>query len=363
MTTYQLVPYLVSVHIARKQDETRPLDDIAGGKEDLATELAGLLAAHKGGLRVEAGVSQTPAQLQVDSVQVGQRTLYTVIAPGRSGVQSTIRRLSGETVDRNFADHELIGVRHVLFYPPNGHRAVLFAERVGNSGAITGLIRLVKAAWKTRFPETVISFEAAMSEQALAGTLAMQPIKQLVLTRPTAPNGSLMIGGQSSTVTTAIRPPRGKKWKAKDFSQTGDDSTETVLSEHGVLSAVAPILRPGVDPDKAAQAMIDEGWQVAVTLKLKGGTERTVNVGSTTAVTMSLQIIEGENEPDHRPDDAEIADASRKVISDGLLEPWDIHPTSASACTWSDDEIVDPGDWKAVWDVVQPPPDPAGSVH
>jgi hypothetical protein len=72
---------------------------------------------------------------------------------------------------------------------------------------------------------------------------------------------------------------------------------------------------------------------------------------------------EGENEPDHRPEDGEIADACQKVISDGLLEPWDIHSTSASACDWSDDEVVDPGDWKAVWDVVQPPPDPAGSVH
>jgi hypothetical protein len=120
---------LVSVHVARRQDETRPLDDIAGNSEDLAGELAGLLAAHKGGLRQETGASVTPAQLQVDIVRVGTRTLYAVVAPGRSGVQSTIRRPSGETVDRNFTDHELIGVRHVLFYAPNGHRAVLFAER------------------------------------------------------------------------------------------------------------------------------------------------------------------------------------------------------------------------------------------
>jgi hypothetical protein len=87
--------------------------------------------------------------------------------------------------------------------------------------------------------------------------------------------------------------------------------------------------------------MIDEGRQVAVTLKLQGGTERTINVGSTTAVTMSLQIVEGENEPDHRPDDIEFAEACRRVIRDGLLESWDIYPVNAAACSWSDDEVDD----------------------
>lgn len=358
MTTYQLVPYLVSVRVRGMQQETRPLSDLLGnGTVELAGELASVLHAHRGGLRQEHGEVSSPAQLQVDSVRSGRRALYAVVSPGRSGIESTIRRATGETVDRRFSDHELIGKRHVMYYPANGHRAVLLAERIGGAGAIGPLTKLLKSAWGTRYPETVLTIAPAMAQQALGAALNEQPIKQLVLTRPTAPNGSLMVGGKQTTISTVLKPPRRQRWARKDFAKGTANISTAILSE------VASILRPGADPEKAAQAMLDDGWQVAVTLNLPGGTERTINVSSTTAVSMSLQILEGQNEPDHRPTDEEFGNACRKVISDGLLAQWDIHPSSSPACSWDDTEWDSAGSWKAVWNVVQPSPDPSGSVH
>jgi len=208
MTTYQLVPYLVHVHLRGKPKETTPLDDLFASDLDLGAELSSLLAAHRGKL-VQEDVPKNPKRLRVESVGAGERLITTSISPGRSGIVSRIRNAKGEESARSFHDTELIPLRHLLTYPKKGHRAVLLAERVGGVGAISGLSALLTSTWRTKHPDWVLEIAPALSQEALGGTMAKRPIKGIQLRRTKGDHGDLRVGEHAAEVTINIRP-RGR---------------------------------------------------------------------------------------------------------------------------------------------------------
>lgn len=360
MTTYQLVPYLISVNVKGSPNETRPLDDLFGGQEDFSTEIAGLLAAHVGHVYKEpgSGGKGSAKSLRIESVGKGApRQLNAEISHGRSGIESKIRRPDGSELARGFMDTELMPLRHFLIYPANGHRAVLFAERVGGNGAISALLQLLKTTWASKHSTTTLTIANAMSEAAMQGALAQRPISRIRLVKAKAPNGSMALGGLEVEYVMEIKPKgRGKNWLASKFSG-GDGTADSILRE------VVPVLRPGASQEDGAKALAEDGWQVAVTLRLAGGTSRTVMVEDKTSISMSFPIIEGEAAPKERPGDAVVLEACRGVIRDGLASPWGLEPSAASVCTWSEVPWQDQGGWKAQWDVDDQPASPgAGAV-
>lgn len=360
MTTYQLVPYLISVHVKGKPTETRALDDLFAGGERLEDELASLLAAHQGLLLVEP-VPKDPLRLRIDATGKGLRQLDCIVAPGRSGVESKIRRTDGSELDRGFRDIELVPLRHFLTYGAHAHRAVLFAERVGGAGAITALSKFLKAMWASKHGNTTLEIAPALSEAAMAGAVDSRPIKRFRLVRAKSPTGDLRVGQHAVDCVVDVRPrSRGGTWSLKELLGGAEAKASNVLS------AVSPALYPGVtaeDRDALAQQMLDDGWLVAVTIKLEGGTERTVYVEDKSSVSMSFAIIEGELAPSVKPTREEFVAACQRVIEDGMLSEWGLDPTWASMCRWSDVGWTDGAGWKVQWDVLdEPAPDRGGSV-
>jgi len=134
----------------------------------------------------------------------------------------------------------------------------------------------------------------------------------------------------------------------------GDGSSS---ASKAILSEVAPILStPKQDRAAAAQALLDEGWEVGIVLKLEGGVQRTVYVEQKTAMTMSFPIVEGEHEPLTHPSTDQVVEACQRIISDGLLEAWDIVKSSADSCSWVEEPCDDVSGWKVQWHELDQPP-------
>jgi hypothetical protein len=355
VTVYQLVPYLVSVAVRGKPDETRALDNLFAGGEQLAEELACLLSAHVGHLLEEPDTGdRRPRRLQVLSVGRLGRQLNAVIAPGRMGLESTLRSTGGQEHRRKFTDTELVPLRHHLIYPASGHRAILLAERVGGNGAISALSLMLKKTWSARHHETTLHIEPAMAEDAFTDSLENRPIKSLVFRRAKGPNGNLAIGKHDVEYDLKVRPRgRGRRWSLKEL-MLGKD--EDALPAGSILSEIAPVLKPGVDPKTAGAALLEEGWGVAVELDLPGNVSRTVYVDQSTASTMSFPVIDGELEPKDRPKDAAIALAAKRIIGDDLLSDWGIGEAMAAGVTWTPKKWTKTDGWKVMWDVVADQP-------
>lgn len=357
MSTYQLVPYFVSVKL-HKSDETRPLDDLFAGGEQLSSELGGMLAACSGKLLVQPRV-KNPRHVRVEWVgKPDERQLNIIVSPGRSGVESRIRNRAGAETPRSFTDVELMPLRHFLIYPTGGHRAVLFCERVGGSGAVTALSDLMKSMWRAKHSTSTLEIAPAMADAAMQAVIAERPIARLRLQRTQGPNGNLAIGQLDVEYVLEVKPrKRGGDWRLKNFRQDNPSI--------GILQEMVPVLSPTseLSREEAAAQLLEDGWSVGVTLKMKGGTRRTVNVEDNTSISMSFPIVEGEVAPGNRPDDAAVLSACKSVIQDGLVEDWGLGKGSADLCQWTQVAWQDPGGWKVGWDDVDSTAPPsAGTV-
>ena len=342
----------MSVNVKGKPDETRALDDLFAGGEQLADEFAACLAGHAGDLYQQPSQAVRPLTLRVEHVGVAGRHLSATMSPGRSGIRSKIRKANGQEVERDFTDTELVPLRHYLAYGQGAHRAILLAERVGGAGAITPLSALLKDAWRAQHPGTVLNIEAAMAEEAWQTSLSKRPVKGYRLSKSTVPTGNMQVGKDDLDITVDVRPARrGDRWKLKKQIKRAA-KTQKPLAEV-ILREMTPILAPEAkDADAAAANLLSDGWQVAVTLELEGNVTRTVYVESNAALSMSFPVIEGENEPKVMPSEDDIVAAVKRIIGDGMLASWGLPKGHEQSCSWASEMYDDPGTWKAQWDVI-----------
>lgn len=348
MTNYQLVPYLVSVSLRGKPDETTALDDLFAGGLRLEDELAGALAAGLGQILVNDGAP--PMRLRVDQVATAQRLLVTEVAPGKSGIESTIRKKNGASTKREYADVELVPVRHLMLYPGGGHRAVLFAERVAGNGAITVLAEYLRDMWASKHNQMLLNIRPAMSNAAMKAAIDARPITRIKLIKPRLLNGNLMVGGQSVEYDLQIRPPRNKVWKLKNLGATPE----------AILSEVSPVLRPDAAKSQgareaAAKQLLEEGWQVGVTLSLPGGNSRTVLVDDSSAISMSFPMVEDDSILRARPSNDDFVAACKAVVTDGFLGEWGLAEHAGKDCQWPAIPCKNQSGWKVQWDVLSSP--------
>src|SRR4051812_27092391 len=120
---YQLVPYLMSVSVRGKSDELRPIWDLDAKKTSLHDTLTKIALASRGRHFIDP--NDPARKLELSSLRIGDETIFTEWHPGRSGIESSIRRQDGSVVPRTALDTEFVPVRHVIFSPPGGFFAIL----------------------------------------------------------------------------------------------------------------------------------------------------------------------------------------------------------------------------------------------
>jgi hypothetical protein len=289
----------------------------------------------------------------VTKLSRGAKIVFVELTPGRSGVQSKIRKKDGTDFDRDVEDTEFTPLRHLMYAPPGGHHIILLAERVGTAGALTMSSRLVKGTFDKYYPDLRLSISPAMREDLLRKATDDHPVKALVFKRPRPidPGGKLIeVASESVEVEVRLTPRRRRYWLSKALPKGPGDERPTRESMLGIL---APIVHPEMSEQAAVQSLLDEGWHSSLSVKMPGGTQRLVDVHASKAVTMSFPILSEADETIDagRPDDEQFRTACADTLL--LLEgQFNVTASSAGDCKWSESPWEDePGaEWEVVWD-------------
>jgi hypothetical protein len=358
MTTYQLVPYLVAVTIRTSPSDVRPIEDVDARGTTLVDAIAKVLSAARGQLFQDP--DDEHRRLGVTSLHKGARALFVELTPGRSGVRSSILKADGTQVDRDVDDTELTPVRHLFYAPAGGHHILMFAERVGQAGAVTISTRLLQQTFEKYMPDLRLEVKPAMTEDVLRRMTADQPVKAIVFKRPRPadPGGKLIeVAGKSVEVEVRMKPRRRHYWSIQQLP--GVDGAPTT---EGLLGVLAPVLNADKDRTDAVNSLLDDGWESSLAMRMPGGTQRLVNVGSSRSITMSFPINPEDDgdEPLERPNE----ELFRRACTDTLamLEgQYNVRANAAEDCLWPADEWNDSSTdlWEVRWDVSGTQPSPS----
>ncbi len=344
-STYQLVPYLMQVHVRGKPSETRVISDIDGNQLALADVLARVLDAMRG---VEfTDPDDANRKLQLTRLSRGSRTIFAEFSPGRSGIASSIVQ-DGSTFTRTVKGTEYVPVRHVFFFPQGSHAAVMLAERVGVSGAVTMASQALTRTFATYMSQLLLTIGPAVTAEVMRKLTAGRDVKSLVFTRPNPrdANGKVMhIAGEQVAMEVRFKAPRRRRWGYDALPKENGEVTRDSL-----LGLLAPhVAAAGVGAD--VSHLREEGWTAAMEVRLPNNTTRTIDVAASTATTMSFPIgDEDSGAVDDRPTDDEFKAACVATLS-VFGDQYGIDSGVASQCQWSAEEWYSPDErWKVPWD-------------
>ncbi|MET8846628.1 hypothetical protein [Amycolatopsis sp. NPDC004625] len=350
MTTYQLVPYLMSVAVHGSPTDIRPTKDIDGNGFHVLDALAKIFAASRGILFRDP--DDQNRHLIISKLHRGKEAIFVEIQPGRSGIKSEIRKADGTRMSRDEVDTEFTPVRHCYYCPPGGHHVIVIAERVGLAGATTMSYTLLSKTFEKYFDGLKLNNLPAMTEDLLRKSVEEQPVKALVFKRPRAGEGSdklIMVSNESVEVEVRLTPRRRKFWTSKSLPQ----GTEDRPTRESLLGVLVPVLKPGVQEDDAVKALLDEGWESSLAVKMPGGTQRLVNVHSSRAVSMSFPIVSETDDgaTASRPSDDEFKAGCVEIL-ELLSGQYGLTDRSAGQCKWDTHEWNDASaePWEVVWD-------------
>ncbi len=343
---YQLVPYLLQVHVRGKPSETRPVDNIDAKGTTLLDVLARSADALRGKTLLDPEDSNR--KLRLTRVRTGDRMLFIEFEPGRAGLKSTIE---GDTIfKRKEGDTEYTPLRYAIYFPSGSHAAILLAERAGQASCVTMASRFLISNFGTMLGDLILTVNAAVTGDVMNQMTRERPIKSLVFTRPVGRDVSAKLmheAGVTVPMEIRFRAPRRRSWRWNELpaDASGDITAESLL---GIL---APEI--GETGDGAASRLLDQGWDVATEVKFANGATRTVNVTSHSSITMSFPIHDPDQNPDAgQPDDDEFRQACVRTY-ELFKDQYGIRGDVGIHVVWDDEEWTAPAGmsaWKVVWD-------------
>lgn len=141
MSSYQIAPYLFRVKTrGQGAAASKALSNIDGSGTSLESAVGNVLASMLQRTTDYQDLQDPNKLYQLSRVRAEQgKAYFLTIEPGRKGLQSTLRQGGSVLVSRSVGDVEYVELRHLIYFPPNGHTALVFAERHGRYGAITFL--------------------------------------------------------------------------------------------------------------------------------------------------------------------------------------------------------------------------------
>lgn len=352
-STYQLVPYLLSVHVAGKPTETRPIDNLDGKGRTLQDAVLRIFDGLRGrGELVDPG--NPDRKLRLVRLSNGDSCVLVELKPGRSGIASDIEQAHDGNgappapIRRTRRDTEYIPVRHAFYFPAGSHHAILLAERAGVSGAITFLSELLRKTFRGYFGDLILEVNPAVTGEVMRSLTTGRPVKSLVFTRPTPQDTTgktMFVAGESYELEVRLKTPRRRSWGWDTLPKRDNE-----VSRESLLGALSVALGGGGTDDEIRE-LLDHEWSAATEVKLASGTTRTVDVASSRAVTMTFPIEE-QSATDDRPTEADFVSACEATLEVAAGQ-YGMTPDRIKRYAWSDQnwELPDGQQrWKVIWD-------------
>lgn len=264
MSNYMIAPYVFQTKIRRSNPPVaKTLADIDGKNTGLEDAIGNIVAAM---LNRPTGYQdrQDPNKHYVlKSVRATAGVGYLLkVEPGRKGVQSTLKKTSG-VIARTVGDVEYVALRHLIYFPPNGHTAIIFAERHGLYGAISFLRTALHQVLTDKFPSLTFSIDAMTTLAALVNA----SYSDLVFKAPGKRDASGRYLDSGSRVTIRVGF-RGKR-KVKDLMANGHKIDAKKV--YGILTQEGS--------EFGVSAPIDsKGWEASMKVETGDGPSRTFKI-------------------------------------------------------------------------------------
>lgn len=264
MSKYLVAPYLFQVTPRGKHGApAMPSDNIDGMNTSLRSSTGEILSALLTKQKL-LDHSDNNKEYEIRSLQdSGGKAFLLTVAPGRRGLESDIVTPTGTTTARSAKDAEFIPLRHVIYFPDNSYSAIIFAERFGGYGVITFLRTCIIHTMRERF----LSLTTRIDPLTHLAALNQANYKKIAFKTPTKgdASGKLMDFGNSLDIELSIKHPR----KVKDLT-----TKDGKISRHKVFG----VLRTESSSSGLKPPSAKNGWDVSLTLELKNGQTRTVDL-------------------------------------------------------------------------------------
>lgn len=264
MSNYMIAPYVFQTKIRRSNPlVAKPLANIDGTGTSLEGAVGNILAAmlKRNGPYQDKGDANKHYLLSSVRADAGVGYLLTV-EPGRKGVQSRLKQQSG-IVSRTVGDIEYVALRHLIYFPPNGHTALIFAERQGNYGAISFLRPAIHQVLTEKFPALTISIDPMTTLAALETAT----YRDLIFKAPKKRdhNGRYLESGGRVSIRVGFRGRRKVKTLLTDGKKIDAEKVFGVLTEEGSEAGVT------------APSDLN-GWEASMKVEMEKGRPRTFKI-------------------------------------------------------------------------------------
>ena len=265
MTKYLVAPYVIQTKArGSRGGALRSIDNLDGRGLSLMTAIGHVLGSMVERDEPYQDTTDPNKMYELNEVRVSEgRAFLLSVEPGRRGLQSTVRRQEGSRFTRRTDDTEFVPLRHLIYFPPGGYSALLFAERFGRMGAITFLRTCLHTAFREHFAPLTMTIDPLTTLQALE--TATYKKLSFKAPRPKDPSGRLLDFAPSVVVDVSLRHAR----RVKDL--TTPEGTIDSSKVFGVLQNEARGSGLQLGADTA-------GWDAAMTVEMQSGQPRTFNI-------------------------------------------------------------------------------------
>lgn len=349
MATYQVIPYWITATVRLKPDEAVSLlNPLPPRQVSIMNAAAMVLRESVGSTYWESTPNKNDSSqrkrvnrgLRIEGIRRVANGFEVDVQPAETGKSSVIeKRKSGEIVNRDYLDTELVPLRYLIVQPTEGvtNRALLLVESVGMTRGIATFESLLERSLRKYFPELTVRISPAGSEALTRAWLDKLPVKSYAIKQPSGKTQKHQAQTDQTGVEGLVEIRIKPKFRRARFGKSGD-----------ALGAIREAIASETKLDVGK--LLEAEWQESVTLDVGSGKTRTVQMSAGNHIpTLSFPVeLSGDGHPTTSELRAARIDAYEWFKGTyGLAPEYPITEMSDDTQYWT--EIGSGHPWKAEW--------------
>lgn len=353
MATYQLVPYLISVHPRGTNGaEIRPIEDLDAN----GTKLGDLL-----GYTLQGSIGRGPYRFpksedksfRVSDFKSNAQTLYAIVTQGARGIQSQINDEGTVVFERESAHIEDIDFRTIIVLPRHGSYALMLTEKIGNYGVSSFLRKIISDTLRSNFHDVTVDIKPLTTAADLNNAnILLRGMEFQFPQRGDASGRRMGLNGPDGSL--AIKYKFRAPTKLSRFTNLGGEVLDA-SKVFGVLDA--GLAENGINV--TGERLKELGLQADLQVTLPSGNHRsfTLGVDAGPALTYTLdpagQPGSGNTDADrYKPSEEDFLRVAKEIVSD-VTGNFGITETTATYCIVPapSASVKVPNGWEVMWNV------------
>jgi len=311
VANYSLSPYAISAAPRyERAGERRPINDIDGTGVSFRQVILGVLRSVQGAA-LSINSDDASRGLRVAELVENDRFIYVELGVGRAGIEGTLHRRSGQSVDYGPDEHNESLVRSMFVFPRDGHEVYWLNERAGMASARSDLGQRLMRAFRDVAPDMTFKVRPVVAWAAVMQWAQQVPVREINFDAPRDGDSQAMLAnGYGGNVRISVKPHADMRL------------SRLVRGDGADRQAVFGFLRdiPVVEDGLTVDGLVGAGWSATVAFETPSGHQRSFGVGVGDEPPSLIYQVG----PDQtnlrvpiRPTPAEFADACCEFLQDG----------------------------------------------